>query len=258
MPEPLSLMPGPSSTESRWPPTTIVRSLSPDLVSAVRLYSVTSVVVVDRLNVTFTAPAVYSASPTSLLTIATGMAVNGFAPIGSALLAIRVAPVVEHEHRRGAERLGQGDLVRERAGAALDQRDLAVQVLAGPVGLLAAVRACAGAPGGRQLGRSGGHDRRGHVPGAGELGDDVVAAADRRVALGVGRAALALQQRRAVLLPAGELERHALGLVARPLQPPLDVLQRCQVAGRCWPRGCRRLRWRAAGTCACAPACRRW
>ena len=40
-------------------------------------------VVVDRLNVTFTAPAVYSASPMSLLTIATGMPVNGFAPIGS-------------------------------------------------------------------------------------------------------------------------------------------------------------------------------
>ena len=43
----------------------------------------TSVVVVDRLNVTFTAPAVYSASPTSLLIIATGMPVNGLAPIGN-------------------------------------------------------------------------------------------------------------------------------------------------------------------------------
>ena len=55
-PEPLSLMPGPSSTLSRCAPTTIVRSGSPASVSAVRLYCVTSVVVASTIIVTFTVP----------------------------------------------------------------------------------------------------------------------------------------------------------------------------------------------------------
>jgi len=57
VPEPLSLMPGPSSTESRCAPTTVVRSGLPVGVSAIRLSWDTSSVVVDTLNVNVTGPA---------------------------------------------------------------------------------------------------------------------------------------------------------------------------------------------------------
>ena len=142
VPEPLSLIPGPSSTESRWAPSTIVRSGSPASVSAIRLCWVTFSVVVDTLNVIVTGPAC-----DRVVDLRThGRARHRHRNRGERLradlerlLTIR-ATVVEDQHRSGAERLGQRDLLHEEAVSALDQRDLAGQVDTCPVRRFAAAR----------------------------------------------------------------------------------------------------------------------
>ena len=57
VPEPLSLMPGPSSTESRWAPITIVRPRRPSWLSAITLSSVFGVMVESTAKFTDTGPA---------------------------------------------------------------------------------------------------------------------------------------------------------------------------------------------------------
>ena len=83
LPEPLSLMPGPSATESRWAPTTIVRSLSPLGLSAITFISSLGVIV----------------------------ALTAIRTVRAASVVQRQADVIADHHRRDrvVERRGRGD-----------------------------------------------------------------------------------------------------------------------------------------------------
>ncbi len=77
VPVPLSLMPGPSWTESRCAPTTTVRSSRPVGVSAITLNVSVVSVVASTITRASTAPAPTSASPIAKLVPIAGIAASG-------------------------------------------------------------------------------------------------------------------------------------------------------------------------------------
>ena len=79
-PEPLSLIPGPGSTESRWAPTTTVSLGSPALLSAITLADGVSTIDASTAMWTVTGPApksVCSSSPTANDVPITGIVICG-------------------------------------------------------------------------------------------------------------------------------------------------------------------------------------
>ena len=184
-------MPGPSATESRWAPTTIVRSLLPLRESAITLYCAIGVVVASTTMWSGhrAACAWASSSPTSLLVMAAGMSMSWRRRDEERRLAALEA-VVEDQRRGGARVLGVLVLLHERAGAALHQRDRARRIPAKSAGSQpldrrarlrrAAESRCCPAT---KIGA-------GHVTAGRELGHDVVGVLDPGLASGLVRSSV--------------------------------------------------------------------
>ena len=143
VPEPLSLMPGPSSTESRWAPTTIVRSAFalPRVGDHVVLRDRCGRGVDDNVDASPgpSAPGRTSSSPTSLVIMIAGIVDVRRRRDEQRILTAREA-VVEDQRRDRAGVVGVLVLLHERAGAALHQRDLAGWPPAKSAGVAAAHR----------------------------------------------------------------------------------------------------------------------
>ena len=95
-PEPLSLIPGPARTLSRWPPTTTTSSVSPVLVWAITL-CVFTLSMLESIRTVASPGWLFNWLPTDLLTLSTGILLSSPADMpplklfSSALLAMMTA-----------------------------------------------------------------------------------------------------------------------------------------------------------------------
>ena len=220
-------MPGPASTESRWAPTTMVRSLLPRGESAITLNSSLGVVVASTTIRTVAPGAPASSAPMVAADHRCGDVVVGRSGGGERSLAVLEA-VVEDQRRRRARIKGVLVLLRERAGTALDQRDRSRRHVV-EVRRVTPADGRARAAGRRNHGVAGHEDRTRDVARAGELRDDVVGVLD--VGGLVARVG-ALESRRTVQRPGREVERVESDPVSGPAQSVGHVLDRGVVARR--------------------------
>ncbi len=121
----MSLMPGPSLTESRCAPTTTTRSARPRGESAMTLtVSRISEVALTKILATVTAAvAVASASPMSKAVPTTGIVAAGPPRVPPSVSVRPGWPSLKMMTPTAPGGLGVGRLVREGAGAALDEGD---------------------------------------------------------------------------------------------------------------------------------------
>ena len=221
-PLPLSLMPGPSGTLSRWAPSITTLSCRPVSVWAMRFSASRSSWKISA-SMDTAAPGVAASSlPMAKVVKITGIVRPGASPMGltSAVGAAGLA-LVEDDHADGAGGLGVEGLDGEVTGAPLHEGDVAGHE-AGEVGRLAPA-------GGARRGRRRQHhvdrlDGARPCRGGREVGGD-------EVFLGVGELVGRGALEHGEVLGELERERLALDLEARRLEATGDVVDALGVAG---------------------------